>query len=160
MVIARAQVAGAAGATSGPNLFLRHQLQTWRWQKLSRVASRSGQSFRRTQRIRKAFSPRLGRWTRTAWSTAAVYARRAVDGFEALYGRDHDQTLSALNNLASILRAQGNLAEAERWYAVLSVCMSCPLPLRLAHVACYMLATVSLFVLRQFHTWIRNAIRE
>ena len=53
-----------------------------------------------------------------------------------------------------------NLAEAERWYAVLSVCMSCPLPLRLAHVACYMLATVSLFVLRQFHTWIRNAIRE
>ena len=45
-------------------------------------------------------------------------SRRALEGMQAKLGADHPDTLSYLNNLATLLQQQGKLGEAEpllRW---------------------------------------------
>ena len=40
--------------------------------------------------------------------------RRALEGYEKVLGREHPDTLTSVNNLASVLRYQGKYEEAEQ----------------------------------------------
>ena len=44
---------------------------------------------------------------------AEPFSRETLERYQRLMGRDHPNTLGAMNNLAMLMRAQGKLAEAE-----------------------------------------------
>ncbi len=47
---------------------------------------------------------------------AEPYFRRALEGRELVYGRDHPDTLIAVNNIACLLENKGELKKAETFF--------------------------------------------